>query len=54
MEPEVEAAGQRRWELMAFFLLAVVIWPFVAVAVVGGFGLLVWMYQLVAGPPGPG
>jgi nitrate reductase NapE len=21
--------------------------------VVGGYGFLVWMYQLVAGPPGP-
>jgi len=25
--------------------------PLLAVAVVGGYGFLVWMYQLVTGPP---
>lgn len=44
---------RRRVELVAFFFLAFVIWPFLAVAVVGGYGFLVWMYQLVMGPPGP-
>ncbi|MBC2775968.1 nitrate reductase, partial [Rhizobium sp. AQ_MP] len=23
------------------------------VATVGGFGFMVWMYQIIAGPPGP-
>jgi nitrate reductase NapE len=27
--------------------------PALAVATVGGFGLVVWIYQMVAGPPGP-
>lgn len=36
-----------------FLLLSVIIWPFVAVAVVGGYGFLVWMSQLIMGPPGP-
>ena len=45
--------GTRREELSAFLILAVVIWPGVAVAVVGGYGFLVWMWQLVFGPPGP-
>ncbi len=36
-----------------FALLAVLIWPFIAVAVVGGYGFLVWMWQIVFGPPGP-
>ncbi|WP_236553223.1 periplasmic nitrate reductase, NapE protein [Roseovarius indicus] len=35
-------------------ILAFGIWPVVAVGAVGGYGFLVWMYQLVAGPPGPG
>ena len=48
------AAGTRRGELLAFFVLAVVIWPFIAVGVVGGFGFLVWMYHLAVGPPGAG
>jgi nitrate reductase NapE len=39
--------------LFAFLVLAVLIWPVVAVAVVGGYGFSVWMYQIVVGPPGP-
>ncbi|MGR3315345.1 periplasmic nitrate reductase, NapE protein [Roseovarius indicus] len=40
-------------ELTNFMILAFGIWPVVAVGAVGGYGFLVWMYQLVAGPPGP-
>jgi nitrate reductase NapE len=43
----------RRRDLLAFFVLAVVIWPILAVAVVGGFGFIIWMSQLIFGPPGP-
>lgn len=39
-------------ELRAFLLLSVVMAPVLAVAVVSGYGFLVWMVQLVAGPPG--
>ncbi len=45
--------ASRRGELFAFLILAVFIWPIVAVGVVGGYGFLVWMWQLVYGPPGP-
>ena len=44
---------QRRTELVAFLVLAFGIWPIVAVGVVGGYGFLVWMWQMVNGPPGP-
>ena len=40
-------------ELRAFLLLSVVLAPVLAVAVVSGYGFLVWMVQLIAGPPGP-
>jgi periplasmic nitrate reductase NapE len=40
-------------ELRAFLLLAVVMAPVAAVLLVSGYGFLVWMYQLFAGPPGP-
>jgi nitrate reductase NapE len=40
-------------ELRAFLLLAVVMAPVLAVIIVAGYGFLVWMFQLVAGPPGP-
>lgn len=43
----------RARELLVFLLLAVLVWPVVAVGVVGGYGFAVWMYQHVAGPPGP-
>jgi nitrate reductase NapE len=43
----------RRGEQVVFLLLAVVIWPIIAVVLVGGYGFLVWMYQIIAGPPGP-
>ena len=51
-----EAASEkptRRAEFAAFLTLAVLIWPIVAVGIVGGYGFLVWMSQLVLGPPGP-
>ena len=43
----------RRRELLTFLILAFGIWPIVAVGVVGGFGFLVWMSQIILGPPGP-
>lgn len=39
-------------ELRAFLFLAVLLAPVLAVALVSGYGFLVWMIQLVAGPPG--
>lgn len=38
-------------EFWAFILLTVVVAPVMSVAIVGGFGFLVWMYQLMSGPP---
>nr|WP_088626391.1 periplasmic nitrate reductase, NapE protein [Oceanicola sp. 22II-s10i] len=43
----------RRQEIFRFLVLAFGIWPVIAVGVVGGYGFLVWMYQIIAGPPGP-
>jgi periplasmic nitrate reductase NapE len=43
----------RAQELRAFLALSVFLAPVLAVTVVTGYGFLVWMYQLVAGPPGP-
>ena len=50
--PPADSAARRR-EIIMFLVLAFVIWPFVAIAVVGGYGFIVWMYQTIAGPPGP-
>ena len=43
---------RRRRELLVFLFLTVVLAPMLAVAIVGGYGFMVWMYQLFAGPPG--
>jgi nitrate reductase NapE len=43
----------RRKELSVFVFLTVVLAPVLAVAIVGGYGFLVWMYQMIYGPPGP-
>jgi len=39
-------------ELRSFLFLSVVMAPVLAVIFVSGYGFVVWMYQLVAGPPG--
>lgn len=50
---DTRPVATRRRELFAFLVLAFGIWPVVAVGVVGGYGFLVWMWQIVFGPPGP-
>jgi periplasmic nitrate reductase NapE len=49
----MQSPVSRRAETAAFIVLAVLIWPIIAIAVVGGYGFLVWMWQLVFGLPGP-
>lgn len=53
MERDAVSSPSRRSEFVAFIILAVLIWPVLAVGVVGGYGFLVWMFQLIYGPPGP-
>jgi periplasmic nitrate reductase NapE len=45
--------SSRRAELATFLVLAVLIWPVLAVGFVGGYGFLVWIWQIIFGPPGP-
>jgi nitrate reductase NapE len=53
-DPLAEAGAlRRRHEAFVFLLLAVLIWPFIAIGVVAGWGFVVWMYYLFTGPPGP-
>lgn len=42
---------RRRMEVFAFVFLTFVLMPALAVASVGSYGLGVWVYQMVAGPP---
>jgi nitrate reductase NapE len=51
--PKETRRSQRRMEIITFLVLAFGIWPVVAVGVVGGYGFLIWMLQIIFGPPGP-
>jgi periplasmic nitrate reductase NapE len=44
---------RKRMEIFAFLFLTALVMPALAVAVVGSYGLAVWTYHMVAGPPGP-
>jgi len=46
-------SSSRRSELATFIVLAVLIWPIIAVGFVGAYGFTVWMWQIIFGPPGP-
>ncbi|MFY0991740.1 periplasmic nitrate reductase, NapE protein [Halomonas sp. C05BenzN] len=53
-EPDTAAPEVRRkQEFRLFLFIAVLLFPILAIAVVGGYGFAVWMYQLFVGPPGP-
>jgi nitrate reductase NapE len=43
-------AEQRR-ELAVFIFLTFVLAPILAVIIVAGYGFVVWIYQIIAGPP---
>jgi nitrate reductase NapE len=45
--------AERRREWGVFLLLAFALAPVLSVIIVSGYGFGVWMYQMIAGPPGP-
>lgn len=45
---------RRTEEFRTFIFLTVVMAPVLAVMTVGGYGFIVWVYQIFAGPPGAG
>jgi periplasmic nitrate reductase NapE len=42
---------QKKKERHAFLFLTAVVAPLFAVAIVGGYGLIIWLYQMLMGPP---
>ncbi len=44
---------RRKQELAVFLVLTLLLAPVLAITTVGGYGLGVWVYQMIAGPPGP-
>jgi len=49
MNEDEQLRKTEEWRTWLF--LTVVLAPVLAVAIVGSFGLAVWIYQLFAGPP---
>jgi len=50
-----EPPGQRRTEeFRTFIFLTLIMAPVLAVMIVGGYCLVVWIYQTFTGPPGSG
>jgi len=55
-KPQAVTDGKSRtrsMEIYAFLIVTVVLMPALAVATVGTWGLTVWIYQAINGPPGP-
>ncbi|MGI0118101.1 periplasmic nitrate reductase, NapE protein [Zooshikella sp. RANM57] len=44
---------QKHEELLLFLFLTVILAPLLSVIFVGGFGFIVWISQILTGPPGP-
>ena len=51
MEQIENGPSTKTQELMGFLFLTVVLAPVLSVAIVGGYGFLILLYQLLAGPP---
>ena len=49
---DLPASPTKAQELRSFLFLSVVMAPAIAGIVIAGYGFAVWMFQLVAGPPG--
>ncbi|WP_341771057.1 periplasmic nitrate reductase, NapE protein [Pseudomaricurvus hydrocarbonicus] len=43
---------QRKEEWRMFMFIIIFLFPILTVMFVGSYGFIVWMYQLLAGPPG--
>jgi len=44
-----EASVSKKSELKAFLFITVILFPFLSIALVGGYGFLIWMTQLLFG-----
>ena len=46
-------ASTKRDETRRFVFLIVFLFPILSVALVSGYGFIVWIVQMIFGPPGP-
>lgn len=47
------ASVSKKDEVRTFLLTGFIIIPGATVGFVGAFGLVIWVFQMIAGPPGP-
>ncbi|NQU58375.1 MAG: periplasmic nitrate reductase, NapE protein [Rhodospirillales bacterium] len=52
LDTATESVPTRQQELKAFILLSVFLAPALVIGLVGSYGFAIWIYQLIAGPPG--
>jgi len=43
---------KKKRELRMFLFLTIVLAPALVVGLVGAYGFMIWIYQIIAGPPG--
>lgn len=48
-----EATVEKKRERNTFLFLTVVLAPVITIFLVGSYAFLIWMVQIIAGPPGP-
>ena len=53
-ESTQDSQQRKREESRLFIFLVVFLFPILAVVIVSGYGFLVWIAQMIFGPPGPG
>ena len=51
LEQEINEDSEKGIEWTMFVLLTVVLAPALAIAIVGGYGLMIWIHQMLVGPP---
>lgn len=51
---EVDSNTERRREFKAFLIIIIFFFPIVTTLVAGSYGFIIWMSQIILGPPGHG
>lgn len=53
MDTTPECKSTKDKETRLFVFLVVCLFPLLSVALVGGYGFIIWFMQMLLGPPGP-
>lgn len=51
VQPDMSSPEQKKKEWRLFIFIIVFLFPLLSIALVGGYGFIIWMYQLQMGPP---